>query len=99
MASAAAGAGAAASKAARKAAFKRYPVSPALKRFLGVGEISRPDSLKQVWAYVKSHALQNPLRRREIVCDEKLKSIFGGKDKVDFLEVPGLLSSHFSKST
>ncbi|KAA8521076.1 hypothetical protein F0562_011771 [Nyssa sinensis] len=30
--------------------------------------------------------LQNPTKKREICCDEKLKTIFQAKDKVDFLE-------------
>lgn len=42
--------------------------------------------------------LQNPTNKREIFCDEKLKSIFDGKDRVGFLEIGKLLSSHFVKT-
>lgn len=42
--------------------------------------------------------MQNPEDKREIKCDEKLKSIFEGKDKVNFLEIGKLLSSHFKKT-
>ncbi|KAG5145158.1 hypothetical protein JHK84_030701 [Glycine max] len=42
--------------------------------------------------------LQNPANKKEIFCDEKLKTIFEGKDKVGFTEIAKLLSSHFVKS-
>lgn len=42
--------------------------------------------------------LQNPADKREIFCDEKLKQIFDGKDKVGFLEITKLLSPHFVKT-
>nr|CAD1832388.1 unnamed protein product [Ananas comosus var. bracteatus] len=53
---------------------------------------SRPD-----WAYIKENNLQDPENRRIIVCDEKLKNIFGGKERVGFLEISGLLNPHFRK--
>ncbi|KAG2273179.1 hypothetical protein Bca4012_085976 [Brassica carinata] len=79
--------------------FKATPVSPALAQFLGTGETTRTNAVKEVWTYVKSHDLQNPADKREIFCDEKLKQIFEGKDKVGFLEVTKLLSTHFVKTT
>lgn len=42
--------------------------------------------------------LQNPADKREIYCDDKLKTIFEGKDKVGFLEIGKLLSGHFVKA-
>ncbi|KAJ0099558.1 hypothetical protein Patl1_22245 [Pistacia atlantica] len=41
---------------------------------------------------------KNPANKREIRCDEKLKSIFNGRDTVGFLEIAKLLSQHFVKS-
>ncbi|XP_039063487.1 uncharacterized protein LOC120208238 [Hibiscus syriacus] len=43
--------------------------------------------------------LQNPDNKREIFCDEKLKTIFDGKEKVGFLEIGKMLSRHFVKSS
>ncbi|OVA13096.1 SWIB/MDM2 domain [Macleaya cordata] len=77
---------------------KVTPVSPALRKFLGVPEVSRTDAVKKIWEYIKSNNLQNPANKREICCDEKLKSIFEGKDKVGFLEIARLLSRHFVKT-
>lgn len=33
-------------------------VSPTLKKFLGVGECSRPESMKRIWDYIKDQKLQ-----------------------------------------
>jgi chromatin remodeling complex protein RSC6 len=33
-------------------------VSPALQKFLGVGECSRPESMKRVWDYIRDQKLQ-----------------------------------------
>ncbi|KAK8589928.1 hypothetical protein V6N13_088734 [Hibiscus sabdariffa] len=79
--------------------FKVTPVSPALGRFLGAQQASRTGAVKQIWSYIKSHNLQNPENKREIFCDEKLKTIFDGKEKVGFLEIGKLLSCHFVKSS
>ncbi|KAF5460225.1 hypothetical protein F2P56_020108 [Juglans regia] len=78
---------------------KIVPISPQLGKFLGgATETSRTLAIKKVWEYVKLHNLQNPANKREIFCDEKLKSIFAGKDAVGFQEVTKLLSIHFVKS-
>ncbi|GMI64999.1 hypothetical protein HRI_000169200 [Hibiscus trionum] len=79
--------------------FKVTPVSPALGRFLGAQQASRTDAVKQIWNYIKSNNLQNPENKREIFCDEKLKTIFDGKEKVGFLEIGKMLSLHFVKSS
>ncbi|KAL9273054.1 TRI1-like protein [Drosera capensis] len=76
------------------------PVSPELQEFLGsVAEISRTQVLKAVWAYIKQHELQDPDDKKIIVCDEKLKKIFSGKDRVGFLEVSKLIGQHFPKKS
>ncbi|KAK6121195.1 hypothetical protein DH2020_045057 [Rehmannia glutinosa] len=40
---------------------------------------------------------RDPADKKVIICDEKLKTIFGGKDRVGFLEIAGLISPHFLK--
>ncbi|KAG4973561.1 hypothetical protein AAZX31_11G088700 [Glycine max] len=77
---------------------KVVPVSSELGDFLGAPQVSRTDAVKKVWAYIKLQNLQNPANKKEIFCDEKLKTIFEGKDKVGFTEIAKLLSSHFVKS-
>lgn len=78
---------------------KPQPVSPAFERFLGMSEISRSDAVKIVWDYIKEKKLQNPENKKEIFCDEKLKTIFSGRDKVGFLEIASLISKQFQKAS
>ncbi|XP_060179669.1 upstream activation factor subunit UAF30-like [Lycium barbarum] len=82
-----------------KGILKPVPISPALGKFVGANEISRTDAVKKVWDYIKTNNLQNPANKKEINCDDKLKTIFAGKDKVGFLEIAKLLSSHFQKAS
>ncbi|KAI3448157.1 hypothetical protein Pfo_004822 [Paulownia fortunei] len=73
-------------------------VSPEMQAFLGgLSEIPRTQALKEIWAYIKQHNLQDPADKKVIICDEKLKKIFGGRDRVGFLEIAGLISPHFLK--
>ncbi|PIA33052.1 hypothetical protein AQUCO_04200064v1 [Aquilegia coerulea] len=76
---------------------KPRPISPAMQELLGVTEIPRTQALKQIWAYIKQHNLQDPEDKKVIVCDEKLKTIFAGRERVGFLEITGLLNPHFIK--
>ena len=39
--------------------------------------------------------LQDPQNKKVIICDEKLKKIFEGKDRVGFLEIAKLIGPHF----
>ncbi|KAL9307947.1 putative transcription regulator SWI/SNF-BAF60b family [Arabidopsis thaliana] len=81
-----------------KGIFKTRPVSQQLASFAGESELTRNSALKKVWEYVKLHNLQNPANKKEIHCDDKLKTIFDGKDKVGITEIMKLLSPHFPKS-
>ncbi len=84
-------------KTARKpnAAFMR-PVQPdeALSAVVGAKPIPRTEVTKKLWAYIKKNDLQNPANRREIIADDKLKPLFGGKKKVNMFEMTKLVSTH-----
>ncbi len=84
-------------KTARKpnAAFMR-PVQPdeALSAVVGSKPIPRTEVTKKLWAYIKKNDLQNPANRREIIADDKLKPLFGGKKKVNMFEMTKLVSTH-----
>ncbi|KAL9259544.1 Upstream activation factor subunit spp27-like protein [Drosera capensis] len=77
---------------------KPIPVSAQLGKFLGAEEASRAFAVKKVWEHIKLNNLQDAKNKRLIHCDEKLKTIFDGKDSVEFLEVSRLLSQHFRKA-
>jgi len=52
-------------------------VSEELAQFLGQGkEMARTEVVKGLWAYIKEHNLQNPDDKREIILDERMKSLF-----------------------
>ncbi|KAJ6896287.1 hypothetical protein NC651_022487 [Populus alba x Populus x berolinensis] len=72
-------------------------VSPEMADFVGAPEVSRTQALKLIWAHIKEQNLQDPSNKKNIICDEKLKKIFAGKDQVGFLEIAGLISPHFLK--
>ncbi|KAG8058029.1 hypothetical protein GUJ93_ZPchr0002g25630 [Zizania palustris] len=75
------------------------PVSDALRRFAGgTPEISRAIAVKLIWSHIKAKGLQNPAKKSEINCDDKLKSLFAGRDKVGMMEIAKLLSPHFIKA-
>ncbi|XP_073030449.1 uncharacterized protein [Primulina eburnea] len=74
-------------------------ISPEMQEFLGGGvtEIPRTLVLKEIWAHIKLYNLQDPADKKVIICDEKLKKIFGGKERIGFLEIAGLINPHFLK--
>ncbi|XP_045813725.1 upstream activation factor subunit UAF30-like [Trifolium pratense] len=78
---------------------KVVPVTSELGSFIGSPEVSRTEAVKKVWEYIKLQNLQNPNNKKEIFCDDKLKTIFDGKEKVVFTEIARLLANHFVKTT
>jgi chromatin remodeling complex protein RSC6 len=69
--------------------------SEALAAVIGPGPLPRGEMVSKVWDYIKSHNLQNPENRREILADDKLKSVFG-KDKVTMFEMNTHLARHLT---
>ncbi|XP_037444852.1 protein TRI1-like [Triticum dicoccoides] len=74
------------------------PVSDALHKFVGAAHISRAGAIRLIWHYIRCKGLQSRVYRREIICDERLKSIFAGRDKVNRREITKLLFPHFLKT-
>ena len=69
--------------------------SEALAAVVGPEPLPRGEVVSKVWEYIKSHNLQNPENRREILADDKLKSVFG-KDKVTMFEMNKHLARHLT---
>ena len=61
---------------------------------MGKGPMARGQVVKKLWEYIKKHDLQNPKNKRNILADEKLKAIFGGKGEVTMFEMTKLVSAH-----
>lgn len=72
------------------------PLSPALQSLLGVKELPFTEVTKQVWAYIKSHQLQDPNNGRTIIPDKALGAVIGN-DPIDMFAMTKKLSSQIEK--
>ncbi|MFL5295761.1 MAG: SWIB/MDM2 domain-containing protein [Phenylobacterium sp.] len=68
--------------------------SPQLAAVVGSGQLSRGEVVSKIWDYIKKNKLQNPANKREIMADDKLKPVFGGKDRVSMFEMNKHLAGH-----
>jgi len=73
---------------------KPLNLSPELEAVVGKGPLPRTEVVKQLWVYIKKNNLQNPQNKRNILADDKLKAIFGGKGEVTMFEMTKLVSAH-----
>jgi len=92
-----------AKKAAKKPAAKRKPnaafmkamqPSSTLAAVVGASPMPRTEVTKKIWDYIKKNKLQDAVNRRLINADDKLKAVFGGKNKVSMFEMTKLVSNH-----
>lgn len=81
---------------ANPALLKPMTLTPELEEVTGKGPMSRGEVVKKLWEYIKKHNLQNPANKRNILADDKLKPIFGGKAEVTMFEMTKLVSAHLS---
>ncbi len=87
------------SKAAKKpnpALMKPLQPSAELAAVVGSSPLPRTEVVSKVWEYIKTNNLQNPENKREILADEKLQAIFGGKSKVSMFEMNKHFAQHLS---
>jgi len=73
---------------------KPLNLSSELEAVVGKGPLPRTEVVKQLWVYIKKNNLQNPANKRNILADEKLKAVFGGKGEVTMFEMTKLVSAH-----
>ncbi len=83
-------------KKANSAFMKPMTISADLAQVVGKGPMPRSEVVKAIWVYIKKHDLQNPKNKRNIIADEKLKPVFGGKKEVTMFEMTKLVSKHLS---
>lgn len=81
-------------RTANPALLKPLHLSPELEAVVGKGPMSRGQVVKEIWVYIKKHDLQNPSNKRNILADDKLKKVFGGKGEVTMFEMTKLVSAH-----
>ncbi|HET7262524.1 MAG TPA: SWIB/MDM2 domain-containing protein [Casimicrobiaceae bacterium] len=94
---------AAAKKPAPKKAAKRKPnaafmkamtPSTVLAAVVGSTPMPRTEVTKKIWDYIKKNRLQDSVNKRLINADDKLRAVFGGKNKVSMFEMTKLVSNH-----
>jgi upstream activation factor subunit UAF30 len=83
-------------KKANSAFMKPMKVSAELAAVVGAGPMPRSEVVKKIWVYIKGKNLQDPKNKRNIVADEALKKVFGGKAVVNMFEMTKLVSAHLS---
>jgi len=81
---------------ANSAFMKPLNVSSELEAVVGKGPMPRSEVVKALWVYIKKNNLQDPQKKRNIIADETLKKVFGGKAVVDMFEMTKLVSKHLS---
>ena len=75
---------------------KPLTLSPSLVAVIGAGPYPRTEVVKALWKYIKKNDLQDPKNKRNIVADDKLKAVFGGKAVVNMFEMTKLVSKHLT---
>ena len=71
-----------------------YQPDDALVPIVGSKPIPRTQVTKKLWAYIKKNGLQDATQRRMINADPALKTVFGGKSRVDMFQMTKLVSRH-----
>lgn len=75
---------------------KPLKLTEELEAVVGKGPLPRFEVVKKLWAYIKKNDLQNPQNKRNIIADDKLLPLFGGKKEVNMFEMTKLVSKHMS---
>jgi upstream activation factor subunit UAF30 len=82
-------------KKVNPALLKPLQPSKELAAVVGSEPLPRPEVVSKVWDYIKTHNLQNPQNKREIMADEKLQAVFG-KNRVTMFEMNKHLAQHLT---
>ena len=70
-------------------------LSKPLQNVVGVEQSTRTEIIKLLWNYIRKHNLQNPTNGREVICDDRMKAVFG--DKMTIFTMNRLLGPHIIK--
>jgi len=72
------------------------PMQPdaALGAVVGNNPMPRTEITKKIWQYIKRNGCQDQKERRMINADDKLRPVFGGKNKVSMFEMTKLVNKH-----
>lgn len=68
-------------------------VTPELQAIVGEPTMARTEIVKQLWAYIRKHNLQDPNNKRKIICNDELRLLFE-TDCTDMFKMNKLLAKH-----
>ncbi|KAK7406587.1 hypothetical protein VNO78_08215 [Psophocarpus tetragonolobus] len=72
---------------------KLCSLSPQLQEFMGAPEMARTEVVKNLWAYIREKNLQDANNRRNIICDERLRTLFN-VNSINMFQMNKALSKH-----
>ncbi|OAF98724.1 SWIB-domain-containing protein, partial [Paraphaeosphaeria sporulosa] len=72
---------------------KPMNLSAALQELLGETQLSRPQTVKKIWEYVKARDLQDPADKRQIRCDDAMRAVFK-QDSVHMFTMNKILNTN-----
>ncbi|KAK7621377.1 hypothetical protein BKA81DRAFT_133234 [Phyllosticta paracitricarpa] len=72
---------------------KPMALSTPLSELLGETQLSRPQTVKKIWAYVKERDLQDPSDKRQIRCDDAMRAVFK-QDRVHMFTMNKILNQN-----
>jgi chromatin remodeling complex protein RSC6 len=75
---------------------KPLNISPELAVIVGKGPMPRSEITKKMWVYIKDKNLQDPKDKRNILADDNLKKVFGGKSEMNMMKLGGVISKNVS---
>lgn len=61
--------------------------------FADLNQLSRPQTVKRVWEYIKANDLQDPSDRRQIRCDDRMRLVFK-QDRVHMFTMTKILNQN-----
>ena len=67
-------------------------LSTPLASLVGETVLSRPQTVKKIWEYVKERDLQDPNDKRQIRCDDAMRAVFK-QDRVHMFTMNKILAS------
>ncbi|KAG0668262.1 hypothetical protein C6P45_004868 [Maudiozyma exigua] len=70
-------------------------LSDPLQDIVGVKQSTRTEIVKLLWIYIRKHNLQNPTNGREVLCDDRMRPVFG--DKMTIFTMNKLIGPHLIK--
>jgi len=67
--------------------------SPELAAVIGPGPFGRGEVMQKLWDYIKTHNLQDPKDKRNILADDRLRPVFGA-DRAGMFQLAGVVGRH-----